>query len=388
MINNNLPKGYKQSEVGVIPEDWDVVKLGDVGSITTGSTPPTKDSCNYGDEYLFASPFDIETSKYINNTHKKLSEKGFNISRKIKKNSILFVCIGSTIGKIAIANKELTTNQQINSIFSYKYNNEYIFYTLLFINKKIKLIAGEQAVPILNKTEFSNIQISLPPKPEQEKIAEILATWDNAIEQQQALISKKQQLKKGLMQQILTGKTRFPAFTDDWKIVKLDEISEIYQPQTISQTDLTKNGYNVYGANGIIGKYFKYNHTLEQIAITCRGNTCGTVNYTKPKSWITGNAMIINLDKSTIAIKLFIYYLFLNTNFTYLISGSGQPQITGNIKNHKLALPSVPEQQKIAEVLSNADKEIELLNKELNELKQQKKSLMQKLLTGQVRVKI
>ena len=98
--------------------------------------------------------------------------------------------------------------------------------------------------------------------------------------------------------------------------------------------------------------------------------------------------MVINLDNSTKAIKIFIYYLFLNTNFTYLISGSGQPQITGNIKNHKLKLPSLPEQQKIAEVLSLADDEINLLKNSLEELKLQKKALMQKLLTGQVRVKV
>ena len=79
--------------------------------------------------------------------------------------------------------------------------------------------------------------------------------------------------------------------------VYLSEIAQIYQPQTISSTELTEDGFLVYGANGIIGKYKDYNHETEQICITCRGNTCGMVNYTKPMSWITGNAMVINTDK-------------------------------------------------------------------------------------------
>lgn len=75
---------------------------------------------------------------------------------------------------------------------------------------------------------------------------------------------------------------------ENGNIVHLGEIARIYQPQTISSTELTEDGFLVYGANGIIGKYKEYNHKTEQICITCRGNTCGMVNYTKPMSWITG----------------------------------------------------------------------------------------------------
>ena len=250
-----------------------------------------------------------------------------------------------------------------------------------------RMAIGTTVLGIQGK-ELHNMSISIPPLKEQEKIAEILTTWDEAISLHVKLIEEKEQLKIGLMQKLLSSEVRFAGFCDEWEKVRLGEIAEIYQPQTISQTELTNEGFDVYGANGIIGKYYQYNHELEQIAVTCRGNTCGTVNFTKPKSWITGNAMVINLDNSTKAIKTFIYYLFLNTNFTYLISGSGQPQITGNIKNHKLKLPLLPEQQKIAEVLSLADDELNLLKKELEELKQQKKGLMQKLLTGEVRVMV
>ena len=233
---------------------------------------------------------------------------------------------------------------------------------------------------------MSEMPFFIPPELEQEKIVGILSTWDEAINLTVNLIENKKQFKKALMQNLLTAKIRFPQFKDDWEIVTLEEISEVYQPQTISQSELTDSGFDVYGANGIIGKYSRYNHEFEQVVVACRGNTCGAVNFTKPKSWITGNAMVINLDNSTKSIKTFIYYLLSNTNFQYLISGSGQPQITSNIRYHKIKLPNLDEQQKIAEVLTACDDEINLLNLKLENLKKQKQGLMQKLLSAKVRI--
>ena len=265
----------------------------------------------------------------------------------------------------------------------------YFFQTIVWQNQ-VKSVANYGArhdrINITDNTFFS-LKILLPPLDEQEKIAEILSTWDEAINLTINLIESKKQFKKALMQNLLTAKIRFPQFKDEWLIVKLEEVSEIYQPQTISQSELTDSGFDVYGANGIIGKYSSYNHEFEQVVITCRGNTCGAVNFTKPKSWITGNAMVINLDNSTKAIKTFIYYLLSNTNFQYLISGSGQPQITSNIRYHKIKLPNLDEQQKIAEVLTACDDEINLLNSKLENLKKQKQGLMQKLLSGKVRAR-
>ncbi|WP_084040911.1 restriction endonuclease subunit S [Campylobacter concisus] len=256
-----------------------------------------------------------------------------------------------------------------------------------WVAKELKKKATGISVLGISKSNLLNLKIKLPPLDEQEKIAEILSTWDEAINLTINLIESKKQFKKALMQNLLTAKIRFPQFKDEWLIVKLEEVSEIYQPQTISQSELTDSGFDVYGANGIIGKYSSYNHEFEQVVITCRGNTCGAVNFTKPKSWITGNAMVINLDNSTKAIKTFIYYLLSNTNFQYLISGSGQPQITSNIRYHKIKLPNLDEQQKIAEVLTACDDEINLLNSKLENLKKQKQGLMQKLLSGKVRAR-
>jgi len=103
--------GYKQTEEGVIPKEWEVKRLGEIATIATGNTPPTNDATNYGDEFLFAGPVDIGDAKFVTRTEKKLSKKGFEMSRRFPKNSILFVSIGSTIGKCGIASVELTSNQ-------------------------------------------------------------------------------------------------------------------------------------------------------------------------------------------------------------------------------------------------------------------------------------
>ena len=172
------------------------------------------------------------------------------------------------------------------------------------------------------------------------------------------------------------------------KQIYLTDICRPKQWKTISTADLYDTGYPVYGANGVIGYYDDFNHELEQIAVTCRGSTCGVVNWTMPKSWITGNAMVINVDNNSAISKKFLFSVLSNADLKYLITGSGQPQITGDIKNHVVHLASFKEQKVIAQVLTIADQEIEVLQRKLDCLQQEKKALMQQLLTGKRRVKV
>ncbi len=151
--------------------------------------------------------------------------------------------------------------------------------------------------------------------------------------------------------------------------IKVGEFAEVYQPKTISQNELADDGlYWVYGANGIIGKYHNYNHEESQVCITCRGNTCGVVNISHPKSWITGNAMVVNVDKAQDKVlKKYLYYFLCGYNFSPIISGSGQPQIVRNpIENILLPLPSIEEQnsivKKIDTIVNKLQIEIQLTN--------------------------
>lgn len=257
----------------------------------------------------------------------------------------------------------------------------------------VKLTQTATAVPHISPNDIKQFSLLLPPIAEQKKIAQILSTWDKAISVTEKLLTNSQQQKKALMQQLLTGKKRLldengVRFNGKWEKKLLSDVADVYQPKTISQSMMSDSGYPVYGANGVIGFYQEFNHETEQIAVTCRGSTCGIVNWTQAKSWITGNAMVINTDNYSYVSKKFLFYTLNGSDLKYLISGSGQPQITGNIKTHIINLPCIEEQQKIATVLSAADAEIYTLEKKLACLRDEKKALMQQLLTGKRRVKV
>jgi len=210
-IRNEKTHKFKDSPLGRIPEEWEVVRLGEVGEIITGSTPPTENSEYYGDEYLFISPEDIQDKKYIENTTKKLTKLGMNIQRKISPMSICVVCIGSTIGKIAITKYECSTNQQINTIIPNLklYDPEALYYFINFhIQSPLKIEAGLQAVPIVKKSAFSKILLPLPSLPEQQRIAAILSQIDETIEKEEQYKEKLERIKQGLMEDLLTGKVR------------------------------------------------------------------------------------------------------------------------------------------------------------------------------------
>lgn len=164
-------------------------------------------------------------------------------------------------------------------------------------------------------------------------------------------------------------------------IVHLNEIASIYQPQTISSTELTEDGFLVYGANGIIGKYKDYNHKTEQICITCRGNTCGMVNYTKPMSWITGNAMVINTDEHLYDVcKRYLFHYLSAYNFNCIISGSGQPQIVRTpLEKLEITLPSILEQEQKAMILDMIQAKIEINNRVLSLYQEQKQYLLRQM---------
>ena len=202
-------KSYKQTELGVIPADWDVAPLSELCDIATGNTPPTSNKDYYGDDYLFVSPADLGSLKYIIQTSKRLSSLGFAISRKYPSNSILFTCIGSTIGKCGITTSIATSNQQINAVFPSQFiNHEYLYYQLVKIAPQIKVRAGEQAVPIVNKTEFGTTIIPVPDMFEQKAIATILSDMDLEIGAIETKLIKARQLKQGMMHELLTGKIR------------------------------------------------------------------------------------------------------------------------------------------------------------------------------------
>jgi len=202
-------KKFKNTEIGEIPVDWKVKKIKDTGKIITGNTPPTKNLEYYNKDCLWATPGDLGTSKYIEFTARMLSRKGIKVSRLIPRDSILVVCIGSTIGKVGMALHDMATNQQINSIICNKsWNPHFVYYWMLENSDYLVMMAGKHAVPIINKTLFSLFSIPNPSKDEQSTIGLILNSLDEEIEKEIAHKERLEDIKKGLMQVLLTGKIR------------------------------------------------------------------------------------------------------------------------------------------------------------------------------------
>lgn len=203
---------YKESELGWIPKEWEVRSLADLGEIITGNTPSVADEENYGYAYMFVTPVDITTEICeVAETERRLSEKGMSLSRRIPAGSISTVCIGSTIGKIATVAKECATNQQINTLVPNEFEFSKLYYYLMsfYLVQQLKVAAGLQAVPIVNKSLFSKMIIPLP-KGQEEKdlISQSIFGFDRYLEKERSQLDKLKNIKHGLMQDLLTGKVR------------------------------------------------------------------------------------------------------------------------------------------------------------------------------------
>lgn len=183
--------------------DWKKKSIKQLGEIVTGSTPSTVKPEYYGGGRLFVSPADISDGRFIDITKNTVTELGFLETRRIKANSVLFVCIGSTIGKIAQNTQECATNQQINAVIpNAEHSDGFVYYALSGISDKIAKIAGKQAVPIVNKSLFSSVELVVPKLPEQKRIASLLSSIDETLYSEGQRLATLKNHKKSLVQQL------------------------------------------------------------------------------------------------------------------------------------------------------------------------------------------
>jgi len=383
MDNCQLPKGYKNTEVGVIPEDWDVKPLFEIGDIATGTTPPTNNKSNYGEDYFFVSPADLGKGKYIVDTEKKLSKLGFSIARKYPANSILFTCIGSTIGKAGIAKIELTSNQQINAVFpNESYSSDFLFYYLNFISPKIKMGASEQAVPMINKTEFGKTSIALPTKAEQTAIATALSDTDALINSLEKLIAKKRNIKQGAMQHLLKPK-------EGWEVKKLGDFLDYEQPTEYLVTDTEYNDNNqipvlTAGKTFILGYTNEENGIFKNLPVIIFDDFTTAIKYVDFPFKAKSSAMKMLLPKNEKINLRFIYEIMLQIK--YQVADHKRHWI-GEYSKIEIKVPSTPEEQnEIATILSDMDTEIQALETKLEKYRKIKLGMMQNLLTGKIRL--
>ena len=346
-------------------EEWKAEQLDNIATLSKGIGISKEQLSEDGEPcILYGELYTKYKSEIIKQVESKTDINGSKLKRS-KANDVIIPCSGETAVDIATARcvpfDNILFGGDLNVISLHQYDGAFMSYQLNGKRKyDIARVAQGVSIVHLYGEHLKAIKTYNPTLPEQQKIAKLLSLLDDRIDTQNKIIEKLQSLIKGLrvccMQRVYGNN------------VYLSEIAQIYQPQTISSTELTEDGFLVYGANGIIGKYKDYNHETEQICITCRGNTCGMVNYTKPMSWITGNAMVINTDKYQDKVyKKYLYHYLSAYNFNSIISGSGQPQIVRTpLEKLKITLPTISEQKQKAMILDKVQDKIEINHNILN----------------------
>jgi len=291
------------------------------------------------------------------------------------KGEVMITCAG-TVGKCIIYNGEDSYYQDSNIVWIDNPNNiisnDFLYHLLSQINWSH---LNSTTIARIYNDDLRNLKLYYPQHDEQKKITHFLSLINERIATQNKVIDKLQSLIRGLYSKLFQSSTNKNCY-------HLGEISALYQPATISSAELNNGGkYLVYGANGIIGKYDKYNHEFPQITITCRGNTCGTVNFTSNHCWITGNSMVVNIEKFAATVDQRYLFHYLNKmDFSSIISGSGQPQIVRTpLEKLKIYLPALSEQQKISANIDTILTKLTLEQSVLGYFQQQKNFLLQQM---------
>ena len=418
----------KQTEIGEIPADWEVVKLGDVAEIKSGGTPSTSNKDFWDGEIAWCTPTDITAlkgDKYLTQTNRNITKSGlqYSAAELLPVDSIVMTS-RATIGECAIAKIPVATNQGFkNFICSDKADSEFLYYLLGTQKKRfIALCAGSTFLEI-NINQVRNFQVALPEsKPEQTAIAAILSDTDRLLAALRALIGKKRAVKTAAMQQLLSGSLRLPGFAasgrlknselgeipEDWEVVKIKEftdctaggtpstvISEYWNggiPWMNSGELHLKQVYDVssriteLGLNNSSTSVVPKNSVL--IGLAGQGKTRGTVAISRIP--LCTNQSIAAVFPNNLFCSEYLFYN-LENRYEELRSlstgdgGRGGLNLT-IIRNLAVPFPSHPEQTAIAQTLSDMDSEIAALEARAAKLAQIKQGLMQNLLTGKIRV--
>jgi type I restriction enzyme S subunit len=410
--NLHIPQGYRQTEVGVIPDDWSKLELNDIFNISSKKFNPIVSSENK--KCIELEHLSQNTGVLLGFTN---SKEQLSIKNIFTKGQILYGKLRPYLRKYWQSEFSGVCSSEIWVLNNKKITNKYLF-QFIQTNKfnQVANVSTGSKMPRADWKYMSQIPFIIPPKQEQQKIADILTTWDNAINQQTTLIEKKQQLKKGLMQQLLTAKTRFSEFSDDWEIVKLNNIGITYNGLTKKTAIDFQNGSYKYIAYMNIFSNSKINTLISdfvQIQLNENQNKVqyGDIFFTTssetPEEVGMSSVLLEDIENTYLNSFCFAYRLnnfdtllpefaqfyfrsfFVRYEILRLAQGSTRFNISKKeVLKIKILLPSVREQQKIAQVLTLADDEITKLQTELVLLKIQKKGLMQQLLTVKIRIKI
>ena len=408
MENEKLKmENYKQTELGHIPDDWEVNRFTDIAELIHGFQFREEHFAENGRfGVIKIGNLTYQGNISLDNLSKSDCEGINNYERLfLRRGDILMALTGGTLGKMSIFNLEENRYLQNYRVGKFEPNEKsiknYIYYLLssTYVQKRIEDNVNEAAQPNFGKQDFDKIKIPLPPLPEQKKIADCLSTWDCAIEKQSQLINALTQRKKALMQQLLTGKKRLPGFEGKWNLNSINDLF-IFKNGKAHENDIDENGKYILvnskfiSTDGEISK--KTNSNLAPLEVNDlvfvmsdvpNGKALAKFCLIKEDNLYTLNQRI-GLLKIKKGNPIFMYYL-LNRNSYFLMfdNGVGQTNLRkDDILDCPLNIPSLSEQTAIAEILATADRELTLQKEKLAQLQTQKKGLMQVLLTGKKRL--
>lgn len=395
-----------------VPEGWKSTQIGEVAHFKSGGTPSKSRSDFWGGEYPWVSGKDLK-QHYLTTSIDTLAEEGFSNANKAPEGSSLILVRGMTLLKdfpVGYATRELSFNQDIKALVPVKgIDGLYLSY-LLVANKNLiqQLVStAGHGTGRLDTESIKSFPVNIPAEThEQQKIAKILSTWDKATSTTEQLISNSQQQKKSLMKKLLTGTIRFKEFIEPWMQVKLSDVSTMNSGGTplssvakyydgdipwVSIADMTKHGKWISKTqknittlgleNSAARLYPKYTILYAMYASI---GECSIAN-----TELASSQAILGIQTAKELNYLYLYYYLSSLKEKIKLQGQQGTQANlnaGMVKAFELKLPPLTEQQKIAQVLTAADREIELLQQKLAGLKQEKQALMQQLLTGKRRV--
>ncbi len=405
ITTDNTPQ-EKVTPLGIIPNEWKILPLQKVGKIYSGGTPDTKEPSYWNGDILWCTPSDITKLKtrFITNTNQKITQLGLkNSSATLLPPGCILVCTRATIGNAAITLKETSTNQGFKNIKPIKdINVDWLFYCIASNKHRLVQLGGGSTFLEISKKDFEKFKIAIPPLPEQQKIAEIISTWDKAIEKQSQLIEKLELRKKGLMQQLLTGKQRLPGFSDPWKVYKLGELFQ--ERNEKNRTDLPL--LSISGDHGVIlqTESNKRDTSNEDKSKYKRINK-GDIGYNTMRMWQGRSALsdlegivspaytIVTPNKGVDGYYMSNLFKQPRLMYDFWTHSQGLVEDTLNCKYRdfgkvRINCPSYIEQKAISKIITATDHEIELAKQKLELFRQQKHGLMQQLLTGKKRVKL
>lgn len=401
MDNCVIPHGYKATALGIIPQEWEVMLLGNLSNSISSGRNKHRDA--HGQYPVFGSTGII----------------GYSSTYEYEGPVILVARVGANAGTLNFASGQydVSDNTLIITIKQnvYDYNFAYNQLTHYKLNK---LVFGS-GQPLITSKQLKNIRIPVPPLAEQRKIAEVLSVWDEAIEKQARLIEKLALRKRALMQRLLSAKLRLPGFSEPCKKIKLGDIGHFLSSNTLSRDCLNEqigNIKNIHYGDILIklptivdASFIHIPYVNDDVIVKSDYLKNGDIIFADTaEDYTVGKAIeIINIQaipvtsglhtipfrpKSGIFVNRFLGYYVNSTDYRRQL----QPLIQG-IKVYSISktalckttlkIPTLSEQTAIAEVLTAADREIELAKEKLERLRRQKRGLMQQLLTGKKRVK-